>query len=68
MSNALPLFSWQMSLAASRLAEKRMALQKRINALPRFSHKRIELEVRMKQLTASALEAETSASKLDGDL
>ena len=68
MSNALPLFSCQFTQEASRLEEERQNLQKRINALPRYSHKRIELEVRMKQLTASALEAESTAAKFDGEL
>ncbi len=60
MNNALPLFSWQMTQEASRLEEQRQAMKSRINALPRYSHKRIALEVRMKQLTASALELEAS--------
>lgn len=54
----LPLLAWHERAAVERLEAERDALRRRIAVLPRFSHRRIELEMRLKLLTAEQLRRE----------
>ncbi|MDH7802259.1 MULTISPECIES: hypothetical protein [Rhizobium/Agrobacterium group] len=51
----MPLFGWPEQREIDVLQTKRDELAARAAKLPRFSHKRIELEVRLKALTEEQL-------------
>ena len=51
----MPLFGWPEQREIDVLQVKRDELAARVAKLPRFSHKRIELEVRLKALTEQQL-------------
>lgn len=51
----LPLLSWREDAAVARLRAERMELAARIAALPKMSHRRVELTARLKELTAREL-------------
>ncbi len=51
----MPLFGWPEQREVDALQARRDELAKRIAKLPRFSHKRIELEVRLRALTQQQL-------------
>lgn len=53
-----PLLVWHERAAIDRLEAQRENLRGRIQALPRFSHRRIELELRLRILTAQQLQLE----------
>ena len=53
--NDQDLFNWKEVKKVESLEEQREALRDRINQLPRFSHKRVELEYRLKLLTEDTL-------------
>jgi hypothetical protein len=55
MTATLPLFCWK---DAHDLECERAMLVERLEKLPRFSHARIELEFRLRQITNKAIEAE----------
>lgn len=55
----LPLLTWQEDAEAARLAEQRRLLQARIARLPRMSHRRVELSLRLKEITSAQLALET---------
>lgn len=58
-ARALPLLTWQEDAEAARLAEQRRLLQARIARLPRMSHRRVELSLRLKEITSAQLALET---------
>ena len=51
-----PLFDWPERREIDRLEEMRRALTDRILALPRHSHRRVELEARLRALTLRQLD------------
>ncbi|MBB3947237.1 hypothetical protein GGQ73_003203 [Rhizobium skierniewicense] len=51
----MPLFGWPEQRELDALQSKRDQLAQRAAKLPRFSHKRLELEVRLKTLTQEQL-------------
>ncbi|PYE86893.1 hypothetical protein [Phyllobacterium leguminum] len=55
MERVLPLFTWREDAVLGRLRENRISLQNRISALPRMSHRRVELQAKLKELTAREL-------------
>jgi hypothetical protein len=54
----LPLLDWPEQVEIARLQARREQLAARIAALPRYSHKRIELETRLRIVTARQLRME----------
>lgn len=50
-----PLFVWSELAEIERLQERRQELAQRILALPRYSHRRRELETRLKAITIEQL-------------
>lgn len=54
-TSVMPLFGWPEQKEMDALQARRDELAKRIAKLPRFSHKRIELEVRLRALTQQQL-------------
>ncbi len=54
-SDLPPLFFWNELAEINRLQEKRQELMQRILGLPRFSHRRLELETRLKAITIDQL-------------
>lgn len=59
-----PLFVWPEQAAIGAVELRRRALITRIARLPRFSHRRIELEARLRLLTAEGLCLEQKLGKL----
>lgn len=55
-----PLLVWREQTAIEQLEKQRQRLMSRIAALPRYSHRRIELECRLKELTARELELQNA--------
>ena len=51
----MPLFGWPEQREIDVLQEKRDELAQRAAKLPRFSHRRLELELRLKTLTEEQL-------------
>lgn len=54
----LPLFIWPEQVQIAALSEQRADLARRIDMLPRFSHRRVELEARMRATTEQQLRLE----------
>lgn len=61
---AFPLLVWHEQSEIDRLAQERADLQRRINALRKHAHRRVELEARLRDLTRRqiALEMEIRRS------
>jgi len=57
---AFPLLAWAELAVIARLEEEREALRHRVERLPRHSHRRIELEVRLRLITSQQLAAEAN--------
>lgn len=55
-----PLLSWPEQRVIADIERRRRDLINRIARLPRFSHRRIELEARLRALTAEGLGLETT--------
>lgn len=55
---ALPLLSWPEQVEIAALAQERGALSGRIEKLPRFSHRRVVLNARLRELTERQLRLE----------
>ncbi len=53
--NGMPLFGWPDQREIDVLQNRRDQLAERIARLPRFSHRRIELEARLRALTEEQL-------------
>lgn len=53
----IPLLAWRELAAINAMAAERAALKERIAALPRNSHRRIILQARLEELTATWLAA-----------
>lgn len=62
--NLLPLFTWPEARLVARMEAEREELAARIARLPRFSHRRIELQARLKDLTGRQLELEARIGRL----
>ncbi len=63
----LPLFIWPEQAQIAALSEQRADLVRRIAMVPRFSHRRVELETRMRAITEQQLRLERSlATKGEG--
>lgn len=54
----LPLLTWPEQVEATALAEQRAALVIRMKKLPHFSHRRIALAIRLRELTERQLRLE----------
>lgn len=54
----LPLFTWPEQTEAAALAEQRSMLVARMEKLPHFSHRRIALAIRLRELTERQLRLE----------
>lgn len=61
----LPLFFWNELAEIERLQEKRHQLAQRILALPRYSHRRLELETRLKAITIEQLMVQRQIRRRD---
>ena len=59
----LPLLVWHEQAEVDRLQRERDGLKARINALKPFAHKRLELEYRLKVLTARQLALQTEMTR-----
>lgn len=62
MKAALPLFNWQMAVEADRLQRERDDLSKRIQKLRPRSHRRVELEFRLRELTSRQIAIESGST------
>ncbi len=51
-----PLFAWREWEEIARLEDEREMLRTRLERLPRFSHRRVELEARLRAVTARQLQ------------
>jgi len=51
----LPLFNWPERAEIDAIEEQRRSLAHRIETKPRMSHKRLELELRLRELTEKQL-------------
>lgn len=58
MGSALPLFNWQIEAEQVRLQHQREQLFARIRNLKPHSHRRLELEARLREITARQMELE----------
>lgn len=58
------LFNWQEQRAVNAIERDRCRLKMRIKKLPRFSHRRVELEARLRVLTEQALKIEGKLDEL----
>ena len=55
---AAPLLTWPEDARLARLEAERQALQRRINELPKMSHRRVELTARLAAVTTQELRLE----------
>mgnify|MGYP001457209847 CR=1 FL=1 len=54
----LPLLTWPQARLIGRMEEERRQLRERIARLPRHAHYRLELEARLRDLTARQMKLE----------
>lgn len=66
MKPPLPLFDWRRSAEADRLWREREELSKRIQTLRPRSHKRLELEFRLRDLTNRLIAVESGIHSKGG--
>jgi hypothetical protein len=62
MASTLPLFDFEKSVETNRLQREREALSNRIQNLRPNSHKRVELEFRLRELTMRQITIESGFS------
>jgi len=60
---SLPLLVWTEQAEIDRLQQRRLELQGRILGLPRHSHRRVELEARLRAVTERQLELQTTIGR-----
>lgn len=57
-SQELPLFTWPEQVEITALAERRAEIVARMEKLPRYSHRRVVLAARLRELTERQLRLE----------
>ena len=62
MAHPAPLLDWKIE-RLDQLEADRASLIERINRLPKMSHKRVRLQVRLQELTNQAIEAQREATQ-----